>query len=71
MAAQATSWSVIVSRQKFPKLYNYQYGLDRDIHSHLYSLLEVFLTFYVKNELLCARSCSSLDRLVAIAGQTR
>ena len=68
MAAQATSWSVIVSRQKFPKLYNYQNGLDRNIYSHLYNLLEFYLTFYIKkraNELLCIRSCCLFNFSVA------
>ena len=67
-AAQATSWSVTVSRQNFPKLYNYQYGLDRNIYSHLYSLLEFYLTFYIKkwaNKLLCSYSCYSFDFSVA------
>ena len=60
MAAQATSWLVIVS--------NYQYGLDRNIYSHLYSLLEFYLTFYIKkraNEPLCSRSGCLFDFSVA------
>ena len=48
MAAQATFKSIIVSRQNFSKLYTYQYGLNGNIYSHLYSLLEICLTFYVK-----------------------
>ena len=42
MAAEATFWLVIVSRQKFPKLYSYLHGLDRNIYSHLYNLLEFY-----------------------------
>ena len=47
---------------------NYQYGLDRNIYSHLYSLLKFYLIFYVNkraNELLCSLSCCSFDFSVA------
>ena len=47
-----------------PKLYSYLYGLDRDIYSHLYSLLEFYLAFYVKKTNK-RRSCCSFDRSVA------
>ena len=46
----------------------YQYGLDRNIYSHLYNLLEFYLTFYIKkraNELLCIRSCCLFNFSVA------
>ena len=45
----ATFWLVIVSRQKFAKICNnLPAWLGWNIYSHLYSVLEFYLTFYVK-----------------------
>jgi hypothetical protein len=67
MAAQATSWS---SRQNFQRLYNYQYGLDRDVYMYYhYSLLEISYFFMS----ITSRHCSfalvlAVLRLITIAG---